>query len=160
MDCTIYVASVPSFWNRKESSSSLHSIIIPLDHWYFSDGVIHVSAHRESLSSYFLVTSFPPYFIPCPLFRQFSFEKLPTPLKPNSQRTALKLVAVSRKVQNLAKLHSLEDLTRMTGTEYSISIFSVNMICSLLCRLPLAISICKFCIIHSNKSFFLPNNYS
>ena len=50
-----------------------------------------------------------------PTNREFSFEKLPSPLKPNSQKTALKLIAVSRKVQDLARLHSEEDLTRMTG---------------------------------------------
>mmetsp|Transcript_29759 Transcript_29759/g.28456 ORF Transcript_29759/g.28456 Transcript_29759/m.28456 type:complete len:389 (+) Transcript_29759:113-1279(+) len=43
------------------------------------------------------------------------FYNLPTPLRADSQKVALKLLAVSRKVQKLAKKHSLEDLTRITG---------------------------------------------
>ena len=53
-----------------------------------------------------------PEFSTC---REFSFGKLPTPLNSDSQKTALKLVAVARKIQRLALLNSGEDLTNVTG---------------------------------------------
>ena len=89
-----------------------------------SDGQICISCarsmfqHRMFQQNAILTTILPIFllFLFSNFFRQFSFEKLPTPLKSNSQMTALKFVAFSRKVQKLAELHSVEDLTRITGT--------------------------------------------
>lgn len=54
-------------------------------------------------------------FTPSALCSKFSFEKLPNPLKANSQKTALKLVALSRKVQNLLTALSQEQVVKVTG---------------------------------------------
>lgn len=46
---------------------------------------------------------------------KFSFEKLPNPLKANSQKVALKLLAISRKIRNLSKVLSEEEIINLTG---------------------------------------------
>ena len=54
--------------------------------------------------------------IVCTLLRsKFSFEKLPSPLQANSQRAALKLISVSRKLQNSMKVLSQDEIMLVTG---------------------------------------------
>lgn len=50
-----------------------------------------------------------------PILSKFSFERLPNPLKANSQKVALKLLAISRKIRNLSKVLSEEEITNLTG---------------------------------------------
>jgi hypothetical protein len=65
---------------------------------------------EEKVSSLsFLTYSFPT------MCSKFSFERLPSPLKANSQKVALKLLAISRKIRNLSKVLSEEEITNLTG---------------------------------------------
>ena len=46
---------------------------------------------------------------------KFSFERLPSPLRANSQKAALKLISASRKLQNLMRVLSYDEVTLVTG---------------------------------------------
>ena len=49
------------------------------------------------------------------LHSKFSFERLPSPLRANSQKAALKLISASRKLQNLMRVLSYDEVTLVTG---------------------------------------------